>query len=601
MRQIRTGAVLAAAVAAAVAILASLAGAADDPTPTPGHELRPVGGLTFVDELELTIANLVVSVTDADGQAVTNLTADDFVVSQDGVRQPITNFQLYTKDLIRQHLAQQDRQALLGPTPTPQTADAADTGGAAAGATELEPRPVYAVLYIDNENLEPLARNRALGQARHFIADNLKPPVQMMVVTFRRSLKVLQPFTSDSRAVMNAIKSVLGETGGRTARNNDRRDILKKIEDMNQEDQQRSGYSSDNEGQYHSVYRLISGYAREEANTLHFTIDALRQVITSLSGLPGKKMVLYVSGGLPMIPGLDLYYQASSTYQDHTLLTKIFEFDRTSLFQGLVATANAQDVALYTISTAGVEMQGMGSAEHANSQDPLSASLGSHNYTDSLRMMADETGGVAIFNTNNVAPGLERVAQDMYTYYSIGYPLKLSGKDVVHKVKVEVPGHPDYTVRYRQRFVEKSAETRIQDRVVSSLMFEIEDNPMQLEVTTGNAAPATEDRWLLPTHISFPLRNVALLPEGTDYVARLVTFVAVRDEGGDRSDLVRQEHEVRIPAADYEQAQRQRFGIDSTLLLESGRYTVSVAVYDPITRQDSYASTRAVVNPEGLK
>lgn len=597
MRQTRTRARL----AAGVAILASLTLAAGDPTPTPQHTLRPVGGLTFVDELELTIANLVVSVTNSDGEAVTDLKAEDFVVTQDGVRQDITNFQLYTRDLIQRHLAAQERQALRGPmeVATPTVATEADDDVTASA--EIEPRPVYMVLYIDNENVQPLARNRVLGQARHFITDSLRPPVQMMVVSYRRSVKVLQPFTSDPRAVMNAVKSVLSETGGRTARDNERRDILKKIDDMLDEDKQSSSYSDENEGQYHSAYRLISGYAREEANSLHFTIDALRQVITSLSGLPGKKAVLYISSGLPLIPGLDLYYQANAKYQDHTVLNKIFEFDRTALFKGLVATANAQDVALYTVSTAGVEMQGMGAAEHAVSQDPLSASLGSHNYTDSLRMMADDTGGVAIFNTNNVAPGLEHVAEDMFTYYSLGYPLSLSGKDVVHRIKVELPGHPDYTLRYRQRFVEKSAETRIQDRVVSSLMFEIEDNPMQLEVTAANAAPATEDRWLLPTHVSFPLRNVALLPEGDDYVARLTMFVAVRDESGDRSDLVRQEHEVRVPAADYEQAQRQRYGIDTQLLLESGRYTISIALYDPITRQDSYQSARAVVNPEGLK
>ena len=63
--------------------------------------------------------------------------------------------------------------------------------------------------------------------------------------------------------------------------------------------------------------------------------------------------------------------------------------------------------------------------------------------------------------------------------------------------------------RYRSRFVEKSLETRVQDRVVSSLVFEIDENPMDLKVETGTPATATADRWLLPAHITFPLSSIA--------------------------------------------------------------------------------------------
>ena len=86
----------------------------------PQSEIKPVGGLTFVDELELTIANLVVYVTDKQGRAVTDLTADDFEVSQDGDKKQITNFKLYTDEIIRTELQQATSTAPLA-TPTPKT------------------------------------------------------------------------------------------------------------------------------------------------------------------------------------------------------------------------------------------------------------------------------------------------------------------------------------------------------------------------------------------------------------------------------------------------------------------------------------------------
>ncbi len=318
-------------------------------------------------------------------------------------------------------------------------------------------------------------------------------------------------------------------------------------------------------------------------------------------GLPGKKGIIYVSNGLPMVPGMDLFYELNRVTQSSTILTRMYEFDQTRAFSGLAATANAQDVAFYSIDAAGLTMGGMGSAEFASAQDPLSASVGRHNLTDSLRFLADETGGIAIINTNDVAPRLTLITQDMFTYYSIGYPLQASGRDKVHKVKVKLRDNPefkDYELRYRSRMVEKSLETEVQDTVVSSLVFEVDDNPMQVEVETDTPSPASEKRWFLPAHISFPIRKVALLPEGEDYVGRIVSSWQPATAHGKQSDLVRQEHEIRVPAADYEDAQRQRWGIDTTLLMESGRYKIAVAVLDPLTRQDSYKTVAVAVNPD---
>jgi VWFA-related protein len=423
-------------------------------------------------------------------------------------------------------------------------------------------------------------------------------------VAYQRFFEVLQPFTSDPDKVMDALRVVRRYTGGRTENESTRRDIIDRIKSIENEKRSGTGGSSggsDLGSEWNEAYQLIDNYAREGVNDLKFTMDALRQIITSLSGLPGKKGIIYVSNGLPMVPGMELFYELNKVTQNSTILTRMYEFDQTRAFAGLAATANAQDVAFYSIDAAGLTMGGMGSAEFASAQDPLSASVGRHNLTDSLRFLADETGGIAIINTNDVGPRLSLVTQDMFTYYSIGYPLQASGRDKVHKVKVKLRDDPkfnDYELRYRARLVEKSLETQVQDTVVSSLVFEVDDNPMQVEVEAGTASTATEKRWLLPTHISFPIRKIALLPEGEDYVGRIVLFVAARDSNGKQSDLVRQEHEIRVPAADYEDAQRQRWGIDTTLLMESGRYKIAVAVLDPLTRQDSYQTIAVAVNPE---
>lgn len=555
--------------------------------------LRRIGGLTFVDEISLTIANLVVYVTDKKGRAITNLTKDDFQVFQDGDPKEITNFKLYTDEVVRSELGVTTGLDVPEPTPIPDLS-------AAPG-----PQPVHLVLYIDNQNLDPLDRNRVLSQTRNFVQTSLHPPAQMMVVAYQRSFEVLQDFTSDPSEVLKAIRVVRTYTGGRTERDSSRQDIVERIQRLESERRSGSSRSSmgdpSNDGEWNEIYSLIDNFAKESVNDLQFTLDSLRQIISSLTGLPGKKGVIYVSNGLPMIPGMQLFYEASKGLNDSTILTRMFEFDQSRVYKQLAATANAQDVTLYTIDASGLSLQGVGSAEYATAADPMISSIGRNNYTDSLRYLADETGGIAIYNTNDVGPRLELVTQDMFTYYSIGYPLQASGQDKVHRVKVTLrddPAFSGYEIRYRPRFVEKSLETRVQDRVVSSLVFEIDENPMGLEVEAGTPAAATENRWLLPAHLSFPLNSIAMLPEGDDLVARIVFFIAARDTDGKRSDLVRQMQEIRVPAARYEEVRDKLFGVDTQLLMEAGRYRIAVALLDPLTRQVSYKNISVAVHPD---
>ena len=99
------------------------------------------------------------------------------------------------------------------------------------------------------------------------------------------------------------------------------------------------------------------------------------------------------------------------------------------------------------------------------------------------------TGGIAIVNTNDFSKAFKRISTDLFTYYSLGYTVSSSGSDRVHYIKVELPNHPKYKIRYRRRYVEKSLETRVQDMVMTSLVFDVDHNPMFVEVTAGNPAP----------------------------------------------------------------------------------------------------------------
>jgi VWFA-related protein len=546
--------------------LAAIVVAADEDPPS---EIQPIGGLAFMDEIEITVVNVVAFVTDKQGNHITDLTMDGFKLYQDVQQRQLTNFQLYTEEVYRSYFR---------PSTAPRP-DLEPTPEAVAPPPEL--RASYMAIYIDHENLRPLDRNRTLNQMQAFVRNNCRPPVEMMVASYNRSLKVIQPFTSDADQIRNALREMRTFTGGRTNRDSDRKDIIESMERYKQDQQ-------DQQSAFYRIQGQVSNFAREEENDLQFTLGALREMITMISGLPGKKSILYISNGLPMVPGLDLYYGMANAYDEPSQITEATRYAQYRQFDSLVAAANSQGVTFYAIGAGGLESIGMSSAEYSTPQDTMAASVGHDNYLDSIRFMADGTGGRAIVNTNDIRSGLEKIEQDFYTYYSLGYTLHTSGHDKVHKIKVEIPDHPEYRIRYRRRFVEKSLENRVQDRVVTGLMFPIEENPMRIRCDIGEPAPASEKRWTVPFELSFPIPSVALMPEGDDFVGRVTVYLAVRDTKGKQSDVVRQEHEVRVPSSAYEDARTKNFTISSKLLMEQGSYKVAVALLDRLTRQASY-------------
>ncbi len=543
-------------------------------------DTRPIGGLSFVDEFEVTVVNVLAYVTDEDGRPVTDLTADDFVVTHDGEARPISNFAVFTEEVVRHELGV-DRPGAL-PTPEPEVDEPAE-----------ELPPLYLAIYVDNANLHPLDRNRVLNDVRTFVREHLRPPTEMMVVGFERSLEVLQPFTDDPQQVVEALRVLRERPGLRLQTDQDRAEVVDIMQRFLEEERTLTGPAARQTRTYQDAFHRVLAVADEEKISIAYTLDGLRSVVNMLAGLPGRKAILYVSNGLPLVAGIDLFNTFANTFGDPSVYDQITRYDRSRMYNSLVAAANAQDVSFYTIDASGLELEGMISAEQHGTAAPLSTSQTT--LTAAIRLLADETGGLAVVNTNNFSAGLDRVARDLTTFYSLGYTMVQAGADKVHRIGVTVPGHPDYTVRFRRQFVEKSLETKVQDRVLTGLMVDVQDDPIGVEARVGAESLATEGRWMVPLSVSFPVRNIALLPEGDDYVGRLVVFLAARDERGRQTDVARQEHDIRVAAEDYAYVVDQRLQVDTSMLMEGGTYRVVVGLMDAVTRQAGYATTSAHV------
>ncbi len=554
---------------------------------------EPVGGLAFVDEVRVTVVNIDVFVRDKKGSPVIGLSEKDFRLSQDGTGRKLSHFAAYTQELISEIMAEQQQQEMAEqlslPTEEPEGSETVDENERLAALIQ----PVFIVLYVDNENLRPFDRNRVLTQVRRFVSEVMQPHVEVMVISVQRSPKIVQPFTDDPKAVTDALRSLTQVYGARIDRDRDRGRIINDLQSVMDDAPNAGGRADVNIAVY--LQDRIRAYADEMAIELGYSIDSVREVLTTLAGLSGRRVLVHISSGLPAIPGRDLINWYGDLFQKTSALPMLARFNRRQLFDALASSANAQGVSFYTIDASGLAGSGAASAEHARPIDPMVASIHALNYQEPLIVMAEKTGGRSIVDSNDVTSLLEEMRDDLFTYYSLGYTLSSSGGDTVHRIEVELPGHPEYDLVYRRTLVEKSLETQVQDRVVSGLMLALDDNAMGIEITAGAAKPASSDRWILPVEVAFPIGSIAMLPEAGEYVGRAVLFVANRDTKGRQSDVQRRQFEIRMPPEDYATRRGERYVAELDLLLEAGDHRIVVGILDPVTRQSSFASLRRSV------
>ncbi len=433
-----------------------------------------VSGPVFIETVEVEVIDIDVYVTDADGQPVHGLTLDDFELLVDDRRVAISNF--YAVEERGDELWVRRGGAGAEPLAAPALDDPLAPGLPGRARPVVSPeQALHVVVYIDNLNLTPFNRNRVLRELRSFIREQLQPEDNVMLVSYNRSIDLLMPFTNDRDKLNRALLELEETTGNRVHRNNERRDIVALINDVNLETAGRRGSEQFQQGVREG--RVIGGpvglarnqliaYAGSVRNDTHLSIDGLGSLVENLSGLPGRKAVVYVAEGLPMIAAEDMFHFIRDAYEDAVSLVEMTSYDMSRRFQQLAAAANANRTSFYTIDARGLTVYSQGTVEqHAAGlpgQGLLIDQIRVTNLQSPLRLMARETGGRSIFNANRVMPDLLKIARDFRNYYSLGYMPASAGAGRLHTIEVRLKNRPrGVDVNYRRGYRTKTVESRM--------------------------------------------------------------------------------------------------------------------------------------------
>ncbi len=355
-------------------------------------------------------------VTDKQGRQVTDLKAEEFEILADGKPQKITNFSYV--------------QNVPDPGPTPAALAEEKSGVVAPPPARLRPEQVRRTVAFVFNDLEMSweSVHYARRAIKKFVDEQMQPGDFVAILPASGGSGALQQFTNDKRLLGAAVKNLRWQP--QFGRNN-----IRPFEAPNWN----SSPSDESEGE-----RYFFAQRRERFSV--GTLNALDAVVGALRDLPGRKSLVLLSDGIPLPP------------PDEDAGRVLAGINR------VIESANRASVIIYTVDSRGLQtlspfdaassgvpgIEQMSSLMMSRSRDLGDSQLG-------LRKLADETGGVAYVNSNDIGGGVRRALEDQRGYYLIGYRPgegtfdPSTGRMRYHKLALNVT-RPGLKVRTRRGF-----------------------------------------------------------------------------------------------------------------------------------------------------
>jgi VWFA-related protein len=520
---------------------------------------------------------LDIVVTDRNGKAVHGLKAADFQISEDSAMQSVRSFEEHTG-------------TVTGPGNSIQMPP-----GMFTNFTTVPPDNVTNILLIDRLNTERMDQQNLQRQLSSFLG-TAKPGMRMGIFVLGTRLSLLQGPTTDLAQLRLKLQSS-------TARNATLRPDT--LHDSFADQMEAMGVSAA------VVASLRQSEAQSNAAKLNvrvkLTLDAMNQLGRYLSGIPGRKNVVWLSGSFP----LNVF--------PNSITAPLNPFDTAANYEaelrrttGMLAQAQ---VAVYPVNAGGLKTSPVFDAENTKSyaqrnnasqasrmaQDNAQFEDSTTAENDTMNRMAESTGGRALHDTNGLADAVASALTDGADFYTLAYtPTNTKNDGAYRKIKVQLKSAA-YTLRYRRGYFASAsnapqASAAMRNAVAlgtpapteiflkAAVFPAVAGNPEEASAAPQNLLAAnvsgpfrryTVDSLINPTDLTF-----AHGPDGKVHGAFDLAVLVYDAQGTLVNHLLSQ---LRVAATPYEFQQDMQQGVQyhqEISVPEKGEYFLRIVVHD---------------------
>jgi VWFA-related protein len=532
---------------------------------------------TFPARVEQVTVDVVV--VDRSGHPVTDLTREGFEIYEDGVRQVIASFDLF----------QVPEAAPVASAEGPVAASAPQAPSrVSTNATPQDERGRTFVMVFDDVHLTARTAQQAKAAVAAFLRNETREGDRVTLVAASGSVWWTARMAAGRGDLLELLKKVQGRLVPETRRDwiSDyeamRINVFKDNMILNRVQRRFETYNVQTVTEQSQHVRdmmavedpVITARANEvyyEATARnHLTLGAMERATNALAPVRGRKSVVLVSDG--------------------------FIYDgQLPEFKRLIDEARRVNAAFYFVNSRGLEgLPDALGAEYSTAlpaEDLGYAFVQDAEATEGASSLAADSGGFTVRNSNDLAAGLKRIADETRAYYLVGYnPTNTAQNGAFRKIEVKVRGRRGLTVRARKGYyapVDPSLSPPPRpgtDPVFQAALdspYELPDIPIRMTQVVREETTLDEARVFLAAEVDIrPLGFVE--KDGQAHGALQYLLVAVPREGGPISRFD-QTLELTLPPDTREELSRTWLPIVREKDLGSGRYRAKIVVRDKVT------------------
>jgi VWFA-related protein len=508
----------------------------------------------FGESIEVSLVNVDVIVTDRDGKHVRGLTAADFEIHEDGRLQPITNFAEYRG------------------TAATRTVTASASAAPAKQEEVAPPQKRNILVFIDKLQVHGTQRRQLIDGIKQFLRRSVRPGDAVGIASWSGGARSAQEFTDDVRKLEAALDTLASEKVQRVQKSEWDYIELERTQLEWYYAQAASigtgGSAGNTVSNFDATARVVLD-VRQKAR-------AIGSLMQAMAGSEGQKVLLLFSHRFAGTSGAE--YTGIGNQTAITADAQIDDMMRIAKTNGirvypLYATLGDLDIG----ETA--SLTGPPSLQNATSRSALR-----NIETTSLMNLANETGGVAGTGMGDLEKVFTSVTEDLESYYSLAYRATTPADGRPKRLTVKVKDGA-YRVRTRRDVVDRTSETLLRQRIVSSLL-----QPARIEGFPVNVfmKKARHESGLihLPLQIKLPMSALTLLPDGNNkHSGGFSVYVAWAGQLGTSSDITRRSQPVSIDSSQLAASKSQVITYDIEVAATRAVDRLVVAVVDDLSQE----------------
>ncbi|PWT81389.1 MAG: hypothetical protein C5B44_03900 [Acidobacteria bacterium] len=538
---------------------------AQNPTQEQGDVIRVFTNLVQTD----------VMVFNKEGRVINGLNREDFVLKIDGKEKPIEFFERVT--------AGSNEEAQLAAA---RGTSAPATAGPRKGPVPLDGgRTVF--FYVDDLHMDLQGVVATKKLVKRFLDDEMGQNDEVAITSASGQIGFLQQLTDNKVVLSTALERI--QVRPYNVRDMDR-PPMNEYQAMLIEDNdfEVTEYFID------ETIRLNPGIMRDTAANMvrtrahtmlqmasHITLGTLaglETLIRRANRLPGRKLVFFISSGF---------------FLDNR------NSDARDRLQRITSVAARTGVVIYSMDARGL-VATLNDASTETNFDPsgrlVRSTMGELTASqDGMHALAKDTGGRAVFNTNDLKPGLAGALKETSFYYLLAWKpeRQVNPNSRFHHIEVSIPSRSDLIVRVRRGFFDTEPESEarkkeektqpdnsaVDKQIQEALAAPYPDRHLPISLTLNYLQ--TPDKGLrLSASMQVPAEFLTFAPENGQHQAVLTVMGAFFDERGQRGETFSGKINVTAGAAEVAKGYKRDLSYTYPVTVPAGLYQVRVAAKD---------------------